>query len=76
MEIFETLNSKGTELDSFDMIKNFLFNLVDKDIFLEKEAKITKIFNEYMSFDDSKIEQEKKEKFKKRFYLVIVNINY
>ncbi|AVN64363.1 MULTISPECIES: DUF262 domain-containing protein [Mesoplasma] len=67
MEIFETLNSKGTELDSFDMIKNFLFNLVDKDIFLEKEEEITKIFNEYISFDDLKIEEDKKRKVQEAF---------
>ncbi|PPE04601.1 hypothetical protein EELLY_v1c02810 [Entomoplasma ellychniae] len=57
MEIFETLNSKGTELESFDMIKNFLFNLINKNIFLEKEIEITEIFNEHMSFDDLKVDK-------------------
>ncbi|AVN63695.1 hypothetical protein CG006_01720 [Mesoplasma florum] len=58
MEIFETLNSTGTELTTFDMIKNFLFNLVEKNVFLEEETKIVLIFNEYLSFDNDDLANE------------------
>ncbi|AAT75662.1 unknown protein [Mesoplasma florum L1] len=67
MEIFETLNSKGTELDSFDMIKNFLFNLVDKEIYINNELEITRIFNDYISFNDMKLDEAKTRKVQENF---------
>ncbi|WP_339023149.1 DUF262 domain-containing HNH endonuclease family protein [Spiroplasma endosymbiont of Crioceris asparagi] len=51
MEIFENLNSKGTELTAFDMFKNFLFNIINKQDFIKNENKIVSKFKEYLSFE-------------------------
>ncbi|AVN62338.1 hypothetical protein CG001_01605 [Mesoplasma coleopterae] len=67
MEIFEKLNSMGTELEAFDMIKNFLFNLVRKDIYIKEESKITELFNEYISFDSLKLSKKNTEKLQETF---------
>jgi hypothetical protein len=46
MEIFENLNSKGKELSSEDLIKNFIFNLCSDELLVKHdEDQITLIFH-------------------------------
>ena len=46
MEIFENLNSKGKELSSEDLIKNFIFNLCSDELLIKNDDKeITLIFH-------------------------------
>lgn len=59
MEIFENLNSKGMELDSYDMIRNCIFNMVDPSLFRKKSKEIVNEFNIYFNFTETNISKDK-----------------
>ncbi|ASP28450.1 hypothetical protein SCORR_v1c06780 [Spiroplasma corruscae] len=47
MEIFENLNSKGKDLDTFDMIKNYIFNSIDEKVFKIKSNELVPELTKY-----------------------------
>ncbi|MGL5357963.1 MAG: DUF262 domain-containing protein [Metamycoplasmataceae bacterium] len=48
MEIFENLNSKGKDLETSDLIKNYIFNLCSEKLLQENEEEIPKNYNIYI----------------------------
>ncbi len=52
MEVFENLNSKGKELDTFDMIKNYMYNMVEGDIFKARAKEIVNEFKKYFRLNE------------------------
>ncbi|ARU91880.1 hypothetical protein SCLARK_001349 [Spiroplasma clarkii] len=73
MEIFENLNSKGKDLDTFDMIKNYIFTTVKKNVFEENTSEITKEFNWYFNFNritSLKGKNDEQAKNMNHFYIV------
>lgn len=63
LEIFENLNSKGKSLESFDLIKNYLFNLCCNDVLEKKEKDIVVYFNTYIHSEFNSNTKETKEFF-------------
>ncbi len=46
IDIFENLNSKGTDLSSWDLIKNYFFTRFDSNMLIEKEEEIEQIIRD------------------------------
>ncbi|QHX36776.1 DUF262 domain-containing protein [Spiroplasma sp. BIUS-1] len=66
MEVFENLNSKGKELDTFDMIKNYMYNMVDNETFKNRSKEIVDEFKKYFRLNDiPKLKGKKDEQNKK-----------
>ncbi|QGS51856.1 GmrSD restriction endonuclease domain-containing protein [Spiroplasma tabanidicola] len=77
MEIFENLNSKGKELDTFDMIKNYIFNMLDDKIFNLHTSDVTKELNKYFNLDNVTKYKGNKEEQSKRYETFLFNyLNY
>ena len=45
IQIFENLNSKGLELSQFDLIKNYIFKMVDSKLLIASEDKVNQLIN-------------------------------
>lgn len=66
MEVFENLNSKGKDLDTFDMLKNYIYNMVDQKVFKENSKRVVDEYNKYFNlslvpkFKGKEDEQNKK----------------
>jgi len=45
MDIFENLNTGGTKLNDWDLIRNFIFSRIAPDLFLEEEDRFDKDLN-------------------------------
>ncbi|WP_342268548.1 DUF262 domain-containing HNH endonuclease family protein [Spiroplasma endosymbiont of Aspidapion aeneum] len=54
MEIFEDLNSKGTDLSSYDLVKNHLFNCIENNSYKANKDLITKSFIDNFDIDHYK----------------------
>lgn len=63
LEIFENLNSKGKSLESFDLIKNYLFNLCSNEILEKKERDIVVCFNTHIKAEFGSNTKDTKEFF-------------
>jgi uncharacterized protein with ParB-like and HNH nuclease domain len=59
MEIFENLNTKGKNLDLFDITKNFIFNLCEEQTLNKYERDVVVEFNHLISNLPSEKEEKK-----------------
>ena len=58
LEIFENLNSKGKSLNSYELIRNYIFNLCSKEIY-DDFSKLNLIRGEYKFYIDEKFKDDK-----------------
>ncbi len=71
-ELFESLNSKGKKLSNYDIFKNYIYSLIDKDIESKNETEIARKFDsiieqKFMLLSSNNKIQTAKETFMKIF---------
>ncbi len=74
-ELFESLNSKGKVLSDFDIFKNYLFSIVDKNIEEKYEETLASIFDNLIQNKLDLFEDKKRDKITNEFLKKIIVLN-
>lgn len=77
-ELFESINSKGRKLTNFDIFKNYIYSLIDKDVEQKDESIIVRKFEmiieqKFETISNIKKKNEAKEIFMKTFIEYFLN---
>jgi hypothetical protein len=65
MEIFQNLNTKGTPLNEYDVIKNYIFNLCSDKVLESNETRITEFYQKNFENRIDKIQKKTLKEFLK-----------
>ncbi len=66
-DLFESLNAKGRMLSNFDIFKNYIYSLIDRDVEKEQERIITSYFENFIEKKFDILSKKKSKSAKDRF---------